>query len=51
MSVLKLLLILTIVFAIFGVGKLPNVMGEMGKGLRNLRDGLKEDPKSNDNDA
>lgn len=30
-----------IVFVIFGAGKLPKVMGDLGKGVKNLRDGLK----------
>ena len=37
----ELVLILLIVFVIFGAGKLPKVMGDVGKGIRNLRDGLK----------
>jgi sec-independent protein translocase protein TatA len=52
LSVFKLLLILIIVFVIFGAGKLPQVMGDIGKGIRSLKDGLAgddakkpEDPK------
>lgn len=37
----QLVLILIIVFVIFGAGKLPRVMGDVGKGVRSLRDGLK----------
>ncbi|MDA7845410.1 twin-arginine translocase TatA/TatE family subunit [Rickettsiales bacterium] len=37
----QLLLVLLIVFALFGAGKLPSVMGELGKGIRNFRKGLK----------
>lgn len=40
-SIPHLLLILAIVFVIFGAGKLPKVMGDVGKGIRNLREGLK----------
>ena len=36
-----LLLVLIVVFILFGAGKLPKVMGDVGKGIRNLRDGLK----------
>jgi sec-independent protein translocase protein TatA len=36
----ELLLILMIVFVIFGAGKLPKVMGELGRGMRALREGL-----------
>jgi sec-independent protein translocase protein TatA len=38
----QLLLILLIAFMIFGAGKLPRVMGDLGKGMRALRDGLKD---------
>ena len=41
----ELLLVLMIVFVLFGAGKLPKVMGDIGKGIRSLRDGLKEDEK------
>ena len=47
-SVSHLLLLLIIVFVFFGAGKLPRVMGDVGKGIRNLREGLKgedETPK------
>lgn len=39
-GVWQLFLILVIVFILFGAGKLPSVMGDIGKGLRNLRQGL-----------
>lgn len=38
----ELLVILVIVFVLFGAGKLPKVMGDLGKGLKNFRDGMKE---------
>lgn len=42
-----LLLVLIVVFILFGAGKLPKVMGDVGKGVRALRDGLKgEDDKN-----
>ena len=41
----ELLLILVIVFVLFGAGKLPQVMGEIGKGIRGLKKGLKEEDK------
>ncbi len=41
-----LLVLLVIIFVVFGAGKLPKVMGDVGKGVRNLREGLKgEDEK------
>ncbi len=42
----ELLLILVIVFVLFGAGKLPQVMGEIGKGIKGLKRGLKEEEKS-----
>ncbi len=36
-----LLLLLIVVFIVFGAGKLPKVMGDVGKGIRSLREGLK----------
>lgn len=38
----QLVLILLIVLLVFGAGKLPRVMGDLGKGVRSLRDGMKE---------
>lgn len=38
----ELLLILVIVFVLFGAGRLPKVMGDLGKGLHSLRKGLAE---------
>ncbi len=49
-SMWELLLILLIVFVLFGAGKLPKVMGDMGKGIRSLRDGLKDEEKKTDTD-
>lgn len=39
----ELLLILLIVFVIFGAGKLPKVMNDIGKGVRGMKDGLRGD--------
>ena len=39
----QLVLILLIVLLIFGAGKLPRVMGDIGKGVRSMREGLKSD--------
>lgn len=36
-----LLLALLIVLLVFGAGRLPRVMGDIGKGIRSLREGLK----------
>lgn len=56
LSVSHLLLLLIVIFVLFGAGKLPSVMGDIGKGIRNLREGLKgeesgkDDKKSLDKD-
>jgi sec-independent protein translocase protein TatA len=46
LSFWHLLLILIVVFVIFGAGKLPKVMGDIGKGVRAMRDGLKGDDQN-----
>lgn len=38
----ELIIILVLVLIIFGAGKLPQVGGAMGKGLRNFKDGMKD---------
>lgn len=44
-SIWELALVLVIVFVLFGAGKLPKVMGEIGQGIKALRENVK-DPKS-----
>lgn len=39
----ELLLVLVIVLVFFGAGRLPSVMKDIGKGIRSLRDGLKDE--------
>ena len=39
----ELIIILVLVLVIFGAGKLPQVGGALGKGLRNFKQGIKED--------
>ena len=41
----ELIIILVLVLIIFGAGKLPQVGGALGKGLRNFKDGIKEGPE------
>ncbi len=41
----ELLLILLIIFVIFGAGKLPKVMGELGRGIKSLREGINNKDK------
>ena len=51
LSLSHLLVVLVLVFVLFGAGKLPRVMGDIGKGLRSMREGMKteeDDAKKND---
>ncbi len=48
----KLLLLLAVVLVIFGSGKLPSAIKDIGKGIKSLRDGLsdgKDDEPASDN--
>jgi len=40
---MELIIILVIVFIIFGAGKLPQIFGDTGKAIRNFRDSQKGD--------
>ncbi|MBI1954510.1 MAG: twin-arginine translocase TatA/TatE family subunit [Proteobacteria bacterium] len=43
-----LFLVLLIVLVIFGAGKLPQMMGDLAKGVKAFKDGLKEGEESKD---
>lgn len=38
-----MVVLLLIILVLFGAGKIPNVMGDIGKGIKNFRKGLKDD--------
>jgi sec-independent protein translocase protein TatA len=40
LSFSHMLLVLLVVLIFFGAGKLPKVMGDIGKGIKNMRDEL-----------
>ena len=42
MSFGHLALLLVIVLVVFGAGRVPQVMGDIGKGIKSFKDGLKE---------
>ena len=44
LSLTHIILLLVVVLVVFGVGKLPQVMGDLGKGIRNFKSGLNEKP-------
>lgn len=39
----ELVIILVLVLVVFGAGKLPQVGGALGKGIRNFKSGLREE--------
>ena len=42
-GVWQVVLVLVIVLIIFGAGKLPRVMGDVAKGVKNFKAGMKEE--------
>lgn len=45
-SVWQILVVLLIVLILFGAGKLPRVMGDIAKGVKSFKSGLKDDEDS-----
>jgi sec-independent protein translocase protein TatA len=45
----ELLIILAIIILLFGVGRIGKVAGELGKGIRSFKDGLKGDEAREEN--
>ena len=41
----ELVVVLVIVLVVFGAGRLPEVMGSLGKGVQMFRRGLKDPPE------
>lgn len=50
-SFANIVIILVIVLILFGAGKLPKVMGDLGKGLKNFKDALKDEEKPNESSS
>jgi len=48
LSLTHIVLLLIVVLVIFGAGKLPQVMGDLGKGVRNFKAGLNDEHKPAD---
>ena len=46
----ELMILLVVILIVFGAGKLPKVMGEIGKGMRSLRKSLQNNEEKNKND-
>ena len=49
MSIGQLLVILLIILVLFGAGKLPHVMSELGKGLKSFKSGMNDNDEENNN--
>ena len=45
----ELLIILVIIILLFGVGRIGKIAGELGKGIRSFKDGLKGDENKEEN--
>ena len=43
LGVWQILLIVLLVLLLFGAGKLPSVMGDLAKGVKNFKKGLDDD--------
>ncbi|MBL0725644.1 MAG: twin-arginine translocase TatA/TatE family subunit [Alphaproteobacteria bacterium] len=43
----QLVLVALVVFILFGAGKLPSVMGELGKGIKKFKDNLQDGNENN----
>ncbi|WP_316355088.1 twin-arginine translocase TatA/TatE family subunit [Candidatus Trichorickettsia mobilis] len=50
MSLSHLLIILLIILVLFGAGKLPQVMSDLGRGLKAFKDGMQSDNDKKQND-
>ena len=46
---LQIILIIVLVLILFGAGKLPRVMGDIGKGIKSFRKGLTSSDDNDDN--
>lgn len=46
----ELVLILAIILIFFGAGKLPQVMKDVGKSIKGLKDGMKDDEEGEKKD-
>ena len=47
-SIWQLLIVLVIVLLLFGRGKIPQLMGDMAKGIKSFKRGMTEEDKKED---
>ena len=48
-SIWQLLIVLVIVLLLFGRGKIPQLMGDMARGIKSFKKGMSEEEKKEDN--
>ena len=48
-SIWQLLIVLVIVLLLFGRGKMPQLMGDMARGIKSFKKGMSEEDKKDDN--
>ena len=48
-SIWQLLIVLAIVLLLFGRGKIPQLMGDMARGIKSFKKGMSEEDKKEDN--
>lgn len=48
MSLIHWLIVLVVVLVLFGGGRIPNVMKDVGKGIRGFKEGLRGDAADTD---
>ncbi len=48
-SIWQLLIVLVIVLLLFGRGKIPQLMGDMAKGIKSFKRGMNDEEKKDDN--
>ena len=50
-SIWQLLIVLVIVLLLFGRGKIPQLMGDMAKGIKSFKRGMSDEEKKDDNSS
>jgi len=48
-SPLQLIIVLVIVLLLFGRNKIPQLMGDIAKGIKSFKSGMKDEEKKDDN--
>jgi len=49
LSIWHILVVAVLDMVLFGRGKIPQIMGDLGKGLRNFKDGISGEGEKKDN--